>query len=117
LLAAYGLTENSVKQHLDTEALILDFLDARLRPTVRIQPEDIEAYYHKEFASDARKAGTMASLSAAQSEIRELLIQQRINELLETWLYNLRQQAEIQSNVPLPPQDETKYHQPTAGAQ
>jgi hypothetical protein len=37
-----------------------------------------------------------------ESRIRELLTQQRIDEMLEAWLHNLRQQAEIHSSVPIP---------------
>src|SRR5208283_5428610 len=94
LLASYGLTEEVVKDHLRTETQVMNFVEVRLRPAVRVQPEDVEAYYRDQLLPDLRKVGGKnVSLSDAEPKIRELLTQQRMDELLDAWLHNLRQQA------------------------
>jgi SurA-like N-terminal domain len=103
LLASYGLTEEAVKDHLRTETQMMNFVEVRLRPTVRVQPDEVEAYYQNQLLPDLRKVGgKTVSLSEAEPKIRELLTQQRMDELLDAWLHNLRQQAEIRSSIPIP---------------
>jgi len=103
LLASYGLTEDVLKDHLGTELQVVDFVEVRLRPTVRVQPEEIEAYYRNQLLPDLRQAGgRIISLNDVEPKIRELLTQQHMDELLDAWLHNLRQQAEIRTSVPIP---------------
>ena len=81
----------------------MNFVEVRLRPNVHVQPEEIEAYYKNQLLPDLQKTGgTMVTLNEAEPRIRELLVQQRMDELLDAWLHNLRQQAEIHSTVPIP---------------
>jgi len=103
LLASYGLTEDVVKDHLRTELQVMNFVEVRLRPTVRVQPEEIEAYYRNQLLPDLQQAGgKIISLNDVEPRIRELLTQQHMDELLDAWLHNLRQQAEIRTKVPIP---------------
>jgi hypothetical protein len=103
LLASYGLTEGVLKDHLRTELQVMNFVEVRLRPTVRVQPEEIEAYYKNQLLPDLQQAGgKIISLNDVEPRIRELLTQQRMDELLDAWLHNLRQQAEIRTSVPIP---------------
>lgn len=102
-LAAYGLTEAVLEDHLRNEVQVMNFLEVRLRPEVKVEPAEIEAYYQQQLLPDLQKTGSATlSLDEVEPKIRELLTQQRIDELLSVWLHNLRQQAEIQSSVPLP---------------
>jgi len=103
LLAGYGLTEDVMKDHLRTELQVMNFVEVRLRPTVRVQPEEIETYYRNQLLPDLQQAGVkMVSLNDVAPKIRELLTQQHMDELLDAWLHNLRQQAEIRTSVPIP---------------
>ena len=103
LLASYGLTENVVRDHLRIELQVMNFVEVRLRPTVRVQPEEIEAYYRNQLLPDLQQAGgKIISLNDVDPRIRELLTQQHMDELLDAWLHNLRQQAEIRTKVPIP---------------
>ena len=86
----------------------MNFLEVRLRPEVKSSPTEIEAYYQQQLLPDLQKTGnTVLSLDQVEPKIRELLTQQRIDELLNVWLHNLRQQAEIHSSVPLPEAEAT----------
>jgi hypothetical protein len=98
-LASYRLTETDVKNHIALELSQLRLVDARLRPAIQIEAGDIEAYYKDHFGSQA--AGSQKiSLQAATPKIRELLTQEKINELLSAWLESLHSQAQIKMFVP-----------------
>lgn len=103
LLASYGLNEAGLKEHLRTEFQTMNFIEVRLRPTVHVQDEDVEAYYREQLIPDLQKTGgTVIAFPDVAPRIRELLTQQRMDEMLDAWLHNLRQQAEIQSTIAIP---------------
>jgi hypothetical protein len=103
LLAGYGLTEDILKQHLRTEVQVMNFVEVRLRPDVHINEDEVDGYYKNQLIPDLQKnGGKVIPLDEVKSRIHELLTEQRIDELLDAWLHNLRQQAEIQSSVAIP---------------
>jgi parvulin-like peptidyl-prolyl isomerase len=103
LLGSYGLTEASVKENLRVQFQTMNFIEVRLRPNVHIPEEDVEAYYRDQLIPDLQKnGGSTVALTDVAPRIRELLTQQRMDEMLDVWLHNLRQQAEIQSKVSIP---------------
>jgi SurA N-terminal domain len=103
LLAGYGLTEELLKDHLRAEVEVMNFVEVRLRPTVHVQPEEVAAYYHNQLLPDLeRTGGKVISFEDVEPRIRELLTQQHMDELLDAWLHNLRQQARIWTGVPIP---------------
>jgi hypothetical protein len=82
---------------------MMNFVEVRLRPTIHVQPEEVEAYYRAQILPDLQKAGVkMVTLQEVGPKIRELLVQQHMDQLLDAWLHNLRQQTPIHSSVPLP---------------
>jgi len=112
LLARYGLTEDMVKQHLRDQFQVMNFIEVRLRPNVHVNDDEVAAYYHNQLIPDLQKnSGTVVPLDEVKSRIHELLTQQHIDELLDAWLHNLRQQAEIHSRVAFP-----AGHAPEEGA-
>ena len=103
LLASYRLTEPAIKEHLRVEVQTMNFVEVRLRPNIHIPEEDVEAYYHEELIPDLQKnGGEVVALTDVAPRIRELLTQQRMDEMLDVWLHNLRQQADIQSEIAVP---------------
>lgn len=103
LLASYGLDEADLTEHLRTEFQTMNFIEVRLRPTVHVREEDVEAYYREQLIPDLQKTGGMViAFPDVAPRIRELLTQQRMDEMLDAWLHNLRQQADIQSAVAIP---------------
>lgn len=103
LLASYGLSEEILKDHLRAEVQVMNFVEVRLRPNVHIDPEDVESYYKNRLLPDLQQNGGKAiPLDEVDSRIRELLTEQHIDELLDAWLHNLRQQADIRSSVSIP---------------
>jgi len=93
-LASSGVTDSEVAAHVAAELNSLRQVDARFRASIQIDNPAIQDYYQKELLPKL-PAGQQISLQAAAPKIRELLIQQRINELLTSWLDTLRSQAQI----------------------
>jgi ethanolamine utilization cobalamin adenosyltransferase len=103
MLASYSLTDRIVSEHLKAELQVMNFVEVRLRPNIHIQPEEIESYYKTRLLPEVQQnGGKIVTLNEVEPRIRELLTQQHMDELLDAWLHNLRQQSDIQSTVPLP---------------
>jgi hypothetical protein len=98
-LSSYGITEADATAHVAMEVNSLRLVDARLRPSIEVDSAMIEDYYKKELLPKMPK-GQQPSLAQASPKIRELLIEQKMNELLSSWLDSLRSQAQIQIIVP-----------------
>jgi len=83
-----------IRDHVQLELNQLRVIDARLRPSVQVDSAEVERYREK-LALQATGTQSM-SLAEAEPKIREILIQQKMNELLDSWLESLRAQAKIQ---------------------
>jgi hypothetical protein len=112
-LRQYGLTEKSIHSHLTTELNELQFIDARFRPSIQISQWDIEQYYKKELVPKLPASGPV-SLSDVTPKIREVLIQNKISEMLSSWLQTVRSQAQIRILSPVP---NSYLMSPQSGAQ
>lgn len=103
LIAAYGFSQREIEANLRLEMQMMNFIEVRLRPNVHVHPEEVEAYYRTQVLPDLEKVGgKVVTLQELEPKIRELLVQRHMDELLDAWLHNLRQQSQIQSTVPLP---------------
>jgi peptidyl-prolyl cis-trans isomerase SurA len=97
----YGLEEKQVESWLSREISILHQVEARLRPAVQVSPQNVEAYYRDTFLPQLRKAGSQeVPLAEVSAQIREILTQQKVNELFSSWLHSLREESKI--NLPTP---------------
>jgi len=100
LLGGYGLTERELEQHVALQLDLLRLVDARFRPGVDIDAQSIESYYNQELLPQLRQSGAReVALAEASPQIKELLTQQKVNELLVAWLQNLRSGSEIQTEA------------------
>ncbi|HZZ16312.1 MAG TPA: SurA N-terminal domain-containing protein [Candidatus Sulfotelmatobacter sp.] len=96
LLAQYYLTEKDLVAHVRQQIDVMRLIDARLRPTVQIDSKSIEAYYRDQFVPKLKQAGASeVPLAEVSSRIRELLTEQKVSELLVSWLQNLRSEGQV----------------------
>jgi peptidyl-prolyl cis-trans isomerase SurA len=96
LLAQFHLTEKDLLAHIRQQIDVLRLVDARLRPTVEIDSKSVEAYYRDQFVPKLKQAGGSAvPLAEVSSKIRELLTQQKVSELLVSWLQTLRSEGQV----------------------
>ncbi len=95
-LAEYGMDEALLKEKLLMQLQVMSFVDLRLRPEARIDREAVESYYNEKLLPELKNKGAAGTpLAKVAPQIRELLTQQRIDELLTAWLANLRNQSAI----------------------
>lgn len=98
VLARCGITANELKQRVTLQLNLMRLVDARLRPSVNIDAKSIESYYNQELLPQLRQAGAKdVALTEVTPKIKELLTQQKVNELLTAWLQSLRAGSEIRT--------------------
>jgi peptidyl-prolyl cis-trans isomerase SurA len=96
LLAQFHLTEKDLLAHLRQQIDVMRLVDARLRPTVEIDPKSVEAYYRDQFVPNLKQAGGSAvPLAEVSAKIRQLLTEQKVSELLVSWLQTLRSEGQV----------------------
>jgi len=96
LLAQYQLTEKDLFAHVRQQIDVMRLVDARLRPTVEIDSKSIEAYYRDKFVPKLKQSGASeVPLADVSAKIRELLTEQKVSELLVSWLQTLRSEGQI----------------------
>lgn len=95
-LARYGLTENDLRRRVTLQVDLMGLVDARLRPSVVIDSKSIESYYNQELLPQLQHSGAQqAPLAEVTPKIKELLTQQKMNEMLVAWLQDLRSGSRI----------------------
>ncbi len=96
LLAQYHLTEKDVFEHVRQQIDVMRLVDARLRPAVQIDSKSIEAYYRDQFVPKLKQSGASdVPLAEVSSKIRELLTEQKVSEMLVSWLQTLRSEGQV----------------------
>lgn len=96
LLAQYGMTASELTADIENQMTIMRFVELRLRPTIRVDRQDIDQYYRETLVPEQKKSGVEPQPEEQMiGRIRELLLQQRMDAVLEDWLANLRLQSEI----------------------
>ena len=99
-LGRYGLTENELKRRVALQVDLMGLVDARLRPNVVIDSKSIESYYNQELLPQLRQSGArQVPLAEVTPKIKELLTQQKMNQMLVAWLQELRSGSEISTET------------------
>lgn len=96
LLAAHGLTPARVQSYIRYRLEILSFIEQRFRQGIQITQQQIETYYHDTFLPQYKSGETAPPLDQVSSRIQEILLEQQVNVLFDTWLTNLRQQGDVE---------------------
>ena len=100
-LARYGLTEAGLKDRVAAQIELMGLVEARLRASVTIDSNSIQRYYNQELLPQLHQLHAQdVPLSEASPQIKELLIEQKVSELLTTWLQSLRAGSEIHTVTP-----------------
>lgn len=100
-LRSLRINEPQVLEKLGDRDRILRLIDRRLRPSAQVEPSEIELYYRNVFAPEyaRRGEGPAPPLGEVESQIRELLTQKKMNELLDAWLSNLKSEHRVRIPV------------------
>jgi hypothetical protein len=96
LLRTYDLSEADLGEQISQQLRTVRFVDARFRPSVRLEPGAVESYYNTQLLPKMKQAGAQpVPMKDVEPKIREILVQQGMNDQLDIWLKALRAQAEI----------------------
>jgi hypothetical protein len=99
-LNRYGLTEKDLKKRVALQVDLMGLVDSRLRPNVVIDSKSIESYYNQELLPQLRQSGAeQVPLAQVTPKIRELLTQQKMNQMLVAWLQDLRSGSRIRTEA------------------
>jgi peptidyl-prolyl cis-trans isomerase SurA len=96
VLSRYGLAEKDLVAHVQQQIDLMRLVDAHLRPAVQIDSKTIEAYYREKFVPQLKQS-IVAEVPSADvaAKIRELLTQEKVNELMISWLQSLRSESKL----------------------
>jgi peptidyl-prolyl cis-trans isomerase SurA len=96
LLSRYHITEKDIFAHVQQQIDVMRLVDARLRPAVQVDAKSIEAYYRDQFVPKLKQAGASeVPLAEVSAKIRELLTQEKVSEMLVSWLQTLRSEGQV----------------------
>ena len=95
-LQRYGLTQKTLERQLSDQIQLMKLVEDRLRPSIHIDQEAVESYYHDRLLPEMKKAGSNAApLTEVFGRIKNLLAEKKMNELLSGWLASLRSGSHI----------------------
>jgi parvulin-like peptidyl-prolyl isomerase len=96
-LKELGLSASEVRQLLTRQIYVERYVDYKFRPSVQIEPADINAYYKKQLVPElAKKNQPAPDPAAVEEQIRELLIQRGISDLTAKWLDDTKSRLKIE---------------------
>jgi hypothetical protein len=75
---------------------VLRFIELRFRSGIRITPEEIAAYYKDSLVPKYARPQDAPPLEKISPRIQEILLQQRVNLLLNDWLKSLQDQGQVE---------------------
>lgn len=116
LLNSYEFTPQSIRDFVTLQLKVVHFLDLRLRPTVRVDREEVGDYYSNKLVPQLKAAGAAIDpLEKVRTQIEEVLMQQKMSDVFNAWIANLRSQGTIQILDPdlAPPANADKAVSPT----
>jgi peptidyl-prolyl cis-trans isomerase SurA len=100
LLAAHRLNESELRRRVTLQLQLARLVDTRLRPAANITSKSIESYYTQELLPQLHQSGAKeVPLADVTPQIKEILTQQKINQLLVAWLRDLHAGSEIHTQL------------------
>jgi hypothetical protein len=95
-LQRYGLTQSSLEKRVGDQIQLMKLVEDHLQPSIQIDQQAVETYYHDQLLPDMKRAGSPAApLTEVFGQIKDLLAERKMNELLSVWLASLRSGSRI----------------------
>ena len=91
-----GLTEPEVTNYLRLRMQVLGFIAMRFRQGIQIPQDQVEKYYRETLLPQYPKGETPPPLKDVSQRIEEILLQQQVTALFDTWLTDLRKQGDVE---------------------
>ena len=92
-----GFTEAQILERLQRHVRSLRLIDQRLRPNAWVDRPEIETYYTETFVPEflRRNEGPAPSLGEVEDQIHEILVQQKVDQLLAEWLKEIEMNRQV----------------------
>jgi SurA-like protein len=95
-LQRYGLTQSSLEKRVGDQIQLMKLVEEHLQPSIQIDQQAVETYYHDQLLPDMKRVGSPAApLTEVFGQIKDLLAERKMNELLSVWLASLRSGSRI----------------------
>ena len=96
-LAAYNLSESTLREHLALQLTTLRFIEFRFRPDIGVSEGDIRDYYQRQTATWKvnHPGAEPPPFTVSKESIYNALIEARTDQVLNTWLQESRKQLSI----------------------
>jgi hypothetical protein len=91
-LARHQVSDVDVRQALEWQTSLLNFVEIRFRPGVQIPQSEIREYYDQQAAQNP---GKLPSFEEAKDDIESILTSQRVDNALDRWLGQTRTQVRM----------------------
>jgi len=97
-LADLGLTQDTVRRFVARQIYLARYLDYKFRPSVQVDDDAIAKYYKEQLTPALTSEGKpVPALNATVSdEIREVLVQQGINDRATSWFEETKSRLRIE---------------------
>ena len=96
-LRSTGLSETQVLERLQHHVRSLRLIDQRLRPNAWVDRPEIETYYEGTFVPEflGSNKGPAPSLGEVEDQVREILVQKKVDQLLVEWLKEIEANRQV----------------------
>jgi peptidyl-prolyl cis-trans isomerase SurA len=96
-VADQGFTMQELQDRWRQRMRVLRFIEDRFRMGIRITQAEIDAYYNQTMLPEYAKEHAQPPIEATIADrIQEILLQQRVDNLLDDWLTSLRAEGGVQ---------------------
>ncbi len=92
-LTPLGLTVSDLEELALRLAAANAYVEQRLRPTVVVDPEELETAYEQLFGE--LSSADRPPLATVRDQVQSLLVQRKLNAEIESWLEQARQRHEV----------------------
>jgi len=95
-LEELGLDEQGLRQVLARQFMVLIYVEERLGARVFVGLDEIQSYYDEVFVPELEARGeSVPPVEEVREELRQVLREKRLNEEIERWTEELRQEADV----------------------
>jgi hypothetical protein len=99
--ADQGFTVDEVRERWRQRMAVLRFIEDRFRMGIRVEQADIDDYYKSTMLPVYKKENVTPPAEATIADrIQEIVLQQRVNKVLDDWLTTLRAEGSVRTLKP-----------------
>lgn len=95
-LRQYGIDQEDLKAHLLWQLTAMRFIEMRFRPGIQVTDEEVGREIERRLSAKGNTPQQAAALDDDRTQIREELIEQRVDQQVDRWLKSAREGTTIE---------------------